>query len=165
MNSNEAGGSPGTAHAGHEALGRLLRELNVELDRFSVLFGDAHGLHRTDLNALVAILDAANRQDPLTPSRLAAALDLSASATTALLTRLESLGHITREHSSSDRRRVDLDIQDTARQIGGEFFRPLQRELDGVWDGFDDQQRETIRQFLTATIGAAARARENIEPG
>lgn len=144
-------------------LGKLLRQLNVELDRFNVLFGESHGLHHTDLNALVTILDAANRQEPMTPGRLAATLDLSVSATTALLERLESLGHVTRERSETDRRRVELDIHDTARQVGGDFYRPLMRELSGVWGQFSAEQRETIRQFLTATIGAAGRAREAIE--
>lgn len=150
--------------AGDVALGELLRALNVELDRFNVLFGNANGLYRTDLNALVAILDAANREHPMTPSRLAATLDLSASATTTLLERLEALGHITREHSKSDRRRVDLDIHDTARQIGNEFYQPLLLELSEVWDRFSDDQRETVRQFLSATITATARARETIVP-
>lgn len=145
---------------GNVLLGELLRQLNVELDRFNALFSEARGLHQTDLNALVAILDAANRQDPMTPGRLASTLDLSVSATTALLGRLESLGHITRERSASDRRRVDLDIHDTARQIGTEFYRPLLQELGAVWQEFGDEQRETIRQFLVATIGAAGRARE-----
>ncbi|GAB3547740.1 DNA-binding MarR family transcriptional regulator [Actinopolyspora lacussalsi] len=153
-------GETGTGYEGDVVLGKLLRQLNVELDRFNVLFGDAHGLHQTDLNALVTILDAANRQEPMTPSRLAAALDMSVSATTALLERLESLGHITRERSEVDRRRVDLDIHDTARQVGGEFYRPLLRELGGAWDGFSAEQRETIRQFLVATIDATGRARE-----
>lgn len=145
---------------GNVLLGELLRQLNVELDRFNALFSEAHGLHQTDLNALVAILDASNRQDPMTPGRLASTLDLSVSATTALLGRLESLGHITRERSVVDRRRVDLDIHDTARQIGTEFYRPLLQELGAVWHEFGDEQRETIRQFLVATIGAAGRARE-----
>ncbi|RRO18732.1 MarR family transcriptional regulator [Saccharopolyspora rhizosphaerae] len=160
--SDQSGGAP--AATGDVALGELLRALNVELDRFSVLFGNAHGLYRTDLNAIVAILDAANRGDPMTPSRLAAALDLSASATTTLLERLESLGHLTREHSKTDRRRVDLDIHDTARQIGNEFHQPLMRELGQVWERFSEDQRRTISEFLTATIEATARARETIEP-
>ncbi|WP_246110203.1 MarR family winged helix-turn-helix transcriptional regulator [Saccharopolyspora dendranthemae] len=166
MNDLEEAQGRGSTHgpAGDAALGVLLRALNVELDRFNILFGNAHGLYRTDLNALVAILEAARREDPMTPSRLAAALDLSASATTTLLERLESLGHITREHSKTDRRRVDLYIHDTARQIGSEFYQPLLRELSGVWDHFSDEQRETVRQFLTATIMATTRARETIAP-
>ncbi len=159
------GTSTAPASGDDVVLGELLRQLNLELDRFNVLFGEARGLHRSDLNALVVILDAANRQDPMTPGRLASALDLSVSATTALLGRLESLGHITRERSTTDRRRVDLDIHDTARQVGSDFYQPLQRELGVVWHGFSDEQRETIRQFLVATIGAAGRARETISRG
>lgn len=164
--SGDDSGAPGGTRASEEdvLLGELLRTLNVELDRFNVLFGDAHGMHRTDLNALVTILDATNRQEPMTPSRLAAALGLSASATTALLERLESLGHITRKHSETDRRRVDLEIHDTARQIGSAFYRPLQQELSRAWEQFSDEQRHTISQFLTATIGATARAREKGVP-
>ncbi|SDP15432.1 DNA-binding transcriptional regulator, MarR family [Actinopolyspora xinjiangensis] len=154
-------GSP--ASEGDVALGKLLRRLNVELDRFNVLFGDAHGLHHTDLNALVAILDAAGGGEPMTPSRLAAELDLSLSATTALLERLESLGHITRERSRTDRRRTELDVHDSARRVGGDFYRPLMRELGDAWHEFSDEQRETIRRFLLATIDATGRARETIE--
>jgi len=43
------------------ALVRLLRQLTVETDRFAEMFGEAHGLHRTDLNALVVIMDAGRR--------------------------------------------------------------------------------------------------------
>ncbi|WP_157405403.1 hypothetical protein [Actinopolyspora halophila] len=113
-------------------LGKLLRQLNVELDRFNVLFDEFHALYHTDLNALVTILDAANRQEPITPGRLAAALDPSVSATTAPLER----SGITR--SSHPRAQRDRPAQGRTGhprhrpQVGGDFYRPLMRELSGV---------------------------------
>src|SRR5262245_5400564 len=61
-----------------------MRALTVESDRFAERFAASHGLHRTDLNALVVILDAARAGRPLTPGGLGAALNLSPPATTAL---------------------------------------------------------------------------------
>ena len=78
-------------------LTRLLQTLTVESDRYAERFGSRHGLHRTDVNALALILAAARRGEPMSPSALAKELGLSPSATTALIDRLEAVGHVERE--------------------------------------------------------------------
>jgi hypothetical protein len=60
-------------------LGRLLRQLTVETDRLAEVFGETHGMHRTDLNALVVIMDSSRRGEPISPTQLARALHLSIS--------------------------------------------------------------------------------------
>ena len=65
-------------------LARLLQNLTVETDRFAEVFGETHGLHRTDLNALVVIMESNRTGTPVSPTQLARALHMSASATTAV---------------------------------------------------------------------------------
>ena len=65
-----------------------MRRQSEEAIRFAAVFGEAHGLHETDVAALAAIAHATDAGAPLGPAALAAALNLSRPATTALLTLL-----------------------------------------------------------------------------
>ena len=143
-------------------LARLLRQLTVETDRFAEVFGEAHGMHRTDLNALVVIMDSARRGDPVSPTSLARALHLSASATTAVLDRLEASGHVVRGPDPSDRRKVGLSMADTALELGEQFFRPLANELKATWTEFTETERATIARFLALSIEATVRVRATV---
>lgn len=140
-------------------LGRLLRQFSVETDRFAEVFSELHGMHRTDLNALVVIIDADHRNAPISPGLLAKALHLSASATTAVLDRLEAAGHIVRDRDPGDRRRVGLRPARQATELGGRFFRPLATELARTWTVFSAEERATIERFLTLTIDTTVQVR------
>jgi DNA-binding MarR family transcriptional regulator len=141
---------------------RLLRQLVVETDRMAELFGETHGMHRTDLNALTVIMDAALRGDPMSPGRLAEALHLSASATTAVLDRLEAAGHVRRDRHPSDRRRVALEIAEHAMELGRRFFTPLDAELAGAWSGLSVADHAVVERFLQASIDATIRVRQRL---
>lgn len=149
--------SDGTGSDG--VLGRLLRQFSVESDRFAEVFSELHGMHRTDLNALVVIIDADRRDAPISPSLLAKALHLSASATTAVLDRLEAAGHIVRDRDQGDRRRVGLRPARQATELGGRFFRPLAAELARTWTVFSPDERATIERFLALTIDTTVQVR------
>lgn len=146
-------------------LGRLLRQLIVETDRFAEVFAEVHGMHRTDVNALVVIMDSHRRGEPVSPTSLARALHLSAPATTALLNRLEAAGHVTRDRDPADRRRVGLAMASTAMALGEQFFRPLADELSRAWSDYTDEQRGTIRQFLETSIAATIEVRAGVVDG
>ncbi|OXM51384.1 MarR family transcriptional regulator [Amycolatopsis thailandensis] len=137
----------------------LLRQLTVESDRFAEMFGEAHGLHRTDLNALAVIMDAARMGTPMSPSMLASALHLSASATTSVLDRLERAGHLYRDRSATDRRKVELRMHDQAREIGAEFFLPLGRSYAAAWQDMGEEERRTVARFLRSSIAATVEVR------
>lgn len=151
-------------HVTDELLVLLLRQLTVESDRFAEMFGEAHGLHRTDLNALAVIMDAAKMGAPMSPSRLADALHLSASATTSVLDRLERAGHLYRDRSATDRRKVELRMHDQARRIGAEFFLPLGESLSAAWGDLGDDERRTIVRFLRGSIAATVDVRGRLAP-
>lgn len=101
-----------------------------------LLTKQAHGLHRTDLNALVVILDTTRRREAISPVQLAHALHLSASATTAVPDRLEDAGHVERDQGPSDRRKIQLLMPDTAIRLSERFFRRLGAELSQAWATF-----------------------------
>ncbi|MEV7552065.1 MarR family transcriptional regulator [Amycolatopsis sp. NPDC089917] len=142
----------------------LLRQLTVESDRFAEMFGEAHGLHRTDLNALAVIMDAARMGAPMSPSMLASALHLSASATTSVLDRLERAGHLYRDRSATDRRKVELRMHDQARQIGAEFFLPLGERYAAAWRDMGEEERRTVARFLRGSIAATVEVRGRLAP-
>ena len=126
----------------------LLRRLNVELDAVGQRFADLHGLNRTDVRALVAIMDAARRGQALTAGGLGDAVDLRSASVTALVDRLERVGHVRRVRDADDRRRVALEISESAMAAGVEHFGGLQRELVAAMGDYSDAELAVVRRFL-----------------
>ncbi|MFI6324872.1 MarR family winged helix-turn-helix transcriptional regulator [Nonomuraea sp. NPDC050556] len=141
-----------------------MRRLNMESDRFVERFATLHGLHRTDLNALVVILDAVNAGHAMSPGELGAALMLSPPATTALLNRLEQAGHVERRRSSTDRRKVEVAMNEQAAELARQFFAPLGRQLSEVIGGFSEEERRVIGRFLAGSIEATVEASKLARP-
>ncbi|TFV53781.1 MarR family transcriptional regulator [Blastococcus sp. TF02A_35] len=142
-------------------LALLLRRLNVELDAVTARFAELHGLNRTDVRALVAIMDAARRGEALTAGRLGEAVDLRSASVTALVDRLEKVGHLRRTRDAQDRRRVVLEMSDSARVAGHEHFGGLARELTAAMAGYTEDELAVVRRWLedmTAVITRHSRA-------
>ncbi|NUT46501.1 MAG: MarR family transcriptional regulator [Saccharothrix sp.] len=146
----------------NSALVRLLRQLTVETDRFAELFGEKQRMHRTDLNALAVIMDARWSGEPMSPTRLAEALHMSASATTSVLDRLEASGHVERARSAHDRRKVELHMSDKAMELGRRFFGPLDEAFTRAWERFGDADKEVVARFLAASIDATVAVRADL---
>ncbi len=127
----------------------LLRRLTVELDAVGSRFASVHGLNRTDVRALVAIMDAARRGEALTAGQLGEAVDLRSASVTALVDRLEKVGHVRRERDPEDRRRVALQISESAMAAGGEHFGGLARDLVAAMGAYSDDELAVVRRFLT----------------
>src|SRR3954453_17277512 len=126
----------------------LLRRLNVDLDAVGQRFADVHGLNRTDVRALVAIMDAARRGEALTAGRLGEAVDLRSASVTALVDRLEKVGHVRRVRDPEDRRRVALEMSDSAMAAGAEHFGGLARDLTAAMEDYTDDELAVVRRFL-----------------
>ncbi|GGU54233.1 MarR family winged helix-turn-helix transcriptional regulator [Lentzea flava] len=142
-------------------LSMLLRALVAESNRFLEIFSAAHELHPTDMTALNLIMTA---DSPMTPGSLAKALNLSASATTSVLDRLERAGHVVRDRSPDDRRRVELRVLSAATALASTFFQPLAREFSSTWEQFSAEDRQVVARFLTTTTEATARVRAAVSP-
>src|SRR3712207_8567047 len=103
-------GGPGQTGGGVDVeerreLALLLRRLTVELDAVGQRFAELHGLGRTDVRALVAIMDARRHGETVTAGTLGAAAELSSASVTALVDRLERAGPVRRERDATDRPR------------------------------------------------------------
>jgi DNA-binding MarR family transcriptional regulator len=129
-------------------LALLLRRLYVELDAVGQRFAQFHGLNRTDVRALVAIMDAARRGEALTAGGLGAAVALRSASVTALVDRLERGGHVRRVRDPEDRRRVALEMSDAAMAAGAEHFGGLARDLTAAMAGYTDEELAVVRRFL-----------------
>ncbi len=129
-------------------LALLLRRLTVELDAVGQRFAQVHGLNRTDVRALVAIMDAARRGEALTAGRLGEAVELRSASVTALVDRLEKVGHLRRVRDPADRRRVALQMSDAAMAAGAEHFGGLARDLTAAMEHYTDEELAVVRRFL-----------------
>ncbi|MFE9421343.1 MarR family winged helix-turn-helix transcriptional regulator [Kitasatospora sp. NPDC006697] len=147
-------------NAGPEfAVVHQLRRVTVELDALGAEFAQRHGLHPTDLRALIQLLDAARAGEQATPGWLGAQLKLNSAGTTALLDRLERLGLVRRSRDERDRRRVLLAVEPRAVALGEEFFGPLIGALVGMLDGYPPQEVAVVRRFLDGVAGLVAERR------
>lgn len=135
-------------------LGELLRRLGSDLQEVSRDFGGRHEMNASDVRALVLVLDAQRRGVEIGPSALAAELGMSGASVTALVDRLESVGHLRREPDSADRRRVVLHVGDDAQRLGGEYFGRLQQRINQATDGFSARDLQAVKRYLNAAIDA-----------
>ena len=78
-------------------------------------------------------MDAARRGEALTAGASAPAVELRSASVTALVDRLEKVGHVRRVRDPEDRRRVSLEMSDAAMAAGAEHFGGLQRDLSAPW--------------------------------
>ncbi|WP_029430216.1 MarR family winged helix-turn-helix transcriptional regulator [Blastococcus sp. URHD0036] len=145
------------ATAARREVGLLLRRLTVELDAVSSRFALAHGLNRTDVRALVAVMDAARRGEALSAGGLGAAVDLRSASVTALVDRLERVGHLRRVRDPGDRRRVTLEMSESATAAGAEHFGGLARDLVEAMRDYSDDEIAVVARFLTDMTEVAAR--------
>lgn len=135
-----------------------LRAFTTAMDRYIDVHGGTVGMHRTDLVALAHVMDAGRRGDQMTPTELSSALNLSPPATSALLSRLEAVGHVRRTHSSADRRRVSIEMTDEALGVGRRVFGPLAGEMMATIGGYTRQEQDVVLRFLTDVLAATGRA-------
>ncbi|MGW6570015.1 MarR family transcriptional regulator [Streptomyces sp. NPDC054975] len=127
----------------------LLRAVTVEFGLRQAEFAARNGLHATDVRALICLLDAERAGTDTTPGRLGAQLGLNSAGTTAVVDRLERLGHLARTRDDRDRRRVLLRVEESAKELGRAAFGPL---IDGTVDllrEFDAGEVDAVRRFLT----------------
>ena len=86
--------APGAPPGVRDELVRLLRAYAAEAERLGQVFAERNGMHPTDLQALLAVMQAEAAGAPLTPGRLGEHLGLSSGATTAVVDRLERAEHV-----------------------------------------------------------------------
>ena len=141
-----------------------LRALTLLLDAAGVAFAARNGLTATDVRALVCLLDRERAGVPASPTWLAGQLRVTTASVSALLDRLERAGHVRRLPRTDDRRRVDVLVQDSAKELGWAFFGPLIDAAAGVLDRRTAAERAVIDAFLD-DMAAAVQALDSSATG
>lgn len=136
----------------------LLRAATVELGLHSARFAQHIGMHPTDVRALIVLMDARRAAEEVTAGRLGAALGLNSAGTTALVDRLERAGHVRRVRGATDRRKVVVEVDERAVELGQAFFGPLIGHVVDLLDGYDERERAAIHGFLEGVRRVASEA-------
>jgi len=131
-----------------------LRDLVGTSERIAHAFAHQHGLHPTDLQALIHVMRREVAGDPLTAGELAGLLNLTTGAGTGVVDRLEKHGHLRRDRSESDRRKVFLRYGEAGQELAAEFFGPLGKRSGAVMQQFDDAELAVVHRFLAGMSGA-----------
>ena len=139
-----------------------MQSYSVEAQQVGHAFAQRHGLHPTDLQALIAVMHAEGRGEPLTPGRLGEAIGLSSGATTAAIDRLERAGHLRRSRESTDRRVVHLRYGEPGMALALEFFGPLGKRTDQVMAEFSDEDLALVHRFLRGMNAALSDHRTEV---
>ncbi|MFD7714634.1 MarR family winged helix-turn-helix transcriptional regulator [Streptomyces sp. NPDC059814] len=148
---------------GLQSFAVLLRRMNSEFNRIAHEFAQSQGLHPTDVQALIAILDAERTGTgaAMTPGGLREQLDLTSGAVTACLDRLERAGHIRRVRDNSDRRVVHLHYAAAAKAVARDFFMPLADSTETARRQFDEAELAVVVRFLDAMNDELAQLRKD----
>ena len=125
-----------------------IRGMGLDGQRVADTFAHRHGLNNTDMRALTLIMEAEMRHEALTAGQLSAKLGTSTGATTAVIDRLERIGHIHRNRDHSDRRKVTLHFEPLAMQLAGAYFGPLGALTDEVMSRYSTQELSTVHRFM-----------------
>lgn len=126
----------------------LLRKVTTEFGLRQAEFAARNGMHPTDVRALICLLDADRNGTAATAGRLGAELGLNSAGTTALIDRLERLGHLTRTRDARDRRRVLLSVTPRAVELGWAAFGPMIGSAVALLREFDEAEVAAVRRFL-----------------
>jgi DNA-binding MarR family transcriptional regulator len=140
---------------------RELRTYTAEAERYIAQMGHVHTLHRTDLSAIGFVMDHGGA----TPTEISEGLRLSPSATSAMLDRLERVGHVRRERAESDRRSVHVVITDQALDVGSSMFGLLAKHMRAVLDTYDQDELARMATLMHRLNDATRAASEEAAAG
>lgn len=136
----------------------VLRVLVSRMQLYADSVGHGLGLHRSDLMAMNLMSQASLQGHSMTPGEVAKKMSLSAAAVTALVDRLEDVGHLVRRPDASDRRRVRLGVSKQAESVSRAMFRPMNDRLYAALAHYTDEELDLVARVLADVSEAVEKA-------
>ncbi|WP_067539600.1 MarR family winged helix-turn-helix transcriptional regulator [Nocardia crassostreae] len=149
-----AGQSPESIAAQRERLAEALQAYGAAFTELGRRFAVALNVHSTDAFALLEIASAEAKGGPISPAQLSKRIALTSGAMTALLNRLEQAGYITRTREHSDRRVVTLRASPLVKELGDDFFGPINAQQDAVLAEYSPAVLRQFEALLASLRGA-----------
>lgn len=146
------------------ALAQTLRALVSKTQLYADGVGHELGLHRSDLMAMNLMSQAAMRGESMTPTDVSKQMSLSAAAVTALVDRLERVGHLVRHPDAKDRRRTRLGVSRQAESVSREMFRPMNDRLYEAMGSYTDEELDLVTRVLRDLVQAVHEAEPSDGP-
>lgn len=135
---------------------KLIRDINEAgraMSTVSVLFhqsvAEKVGLSGADHKYLNLLFEHGS----MTAGEMAEKSNLTTGAVTGIIDRLEKKNLVKRKSDPNDRRKVYIVLQkENAMKVLGPIFDSLQQDLSKLFENFDDEQLETIKQYLHQVV-------------
>lgn len=140
-----------------------LRDWAVGFDELNRHLSSWMRLPGSDAAALGQIVWAERAGEPLSPARLSRRIGMTSGATTVLIDRLETAGHVERHRESLDRRRVTLRPTDEARAESDRFLAFSGAEIAGALRATTPEEARVVLDFLSRMTAAATAANVRLE--
>jgi MarR family 2-MHQ and catechol resistance regulon transcriptional repressor len=102
------------------------------------------GLHRTDFDALEALL----HKGPLTISEIQDKVLLASGSMTAAVDRLEKLGLVVRKTSPRDRRARVVELTPEGKRLAASCFKKHARDLEALMSALSEKEKEQLYESL-----------------
>ncbi len=112
--------------------------------RFDQAVADALGLNRTDMRCM----DVIEREGSVPAGRLAEVTGLTSGAITTALDRLERAGYTRRVSDPSDRRRVLVELTDSAHGIAETYYAGHAALSERLYQRYTRPQLELLLEFV-----------------
>ena len=138
----------------------LGRELSARTLMFHAAIAEQVGLSATEHKAL----DLLSRSGALTAGQLAEVTGLTTGAITGLIDRLEKMGFVRRERSSSDRRKVVICpiVEKMEREIAP-LFVSISKQMENLLSGYSEQELAIIQDFVSRSIAVLQEETKNLQ--
>ena len=137
---------------------RLIRAMTAQSQQYAEAVRRLVVLPRTDLVALGFVADRTRDGDPPTLREVGQHLHLSPSAVTALVDRLEAVGHVRRQPHATDRRKTCVSITEHAARVSSDAFAPLTDEIRGALSTHSPAELALVASVLEDVTAAMSRA-------
>lgn len=139
----------GTAAGDRAEIGAALRDVLALATRFERKLGRTLSVNPTDLRAMEHLIASG----ALTPTELAARLDISTAASTLVVDRLVELGHVRRGPHPSDRRRILVRAEPESEERALAEIQPMLEGVRRAIGGLTAAERATVLRFLDEVRG------------
>ena len=140
-----------------QAIGLAVMRWQDATETFDVTFGELNDLNSADRRALSLL-----SQGPQTASAIAKGVALTPAAVTALIDRLEQRKLLHRRPDRDDRRKVVVDLTDTARALVAGGYGPIVRAGAEMLGRYSIQELTLIRRFVEDALALQQRMTEQL---